>query len=51
MLFPHLDGLSAENMILDFYVLQFQFRMSILGPWLQDVIALNSFTLALKTSF
>ena len=32
-------------------VLQFPFRRSLLGPWLQYIIALNSFSLALKTPF
>ena len=29
----------------------FHLKKSLLGPWLQYIIALNSFTLALKTSF
>ena len=46
--FAHLDSLSAENMIPDLL----SSAISIyLGPSLQYIIALNSFTLALKTSF
>ena len=49
--FAHLDSLSAENMIPDLLSSAISIYWSLLGPSLQYIIALNSFTLALKTSF
>ena len=50
MLFASLDGLSVGNMIPDLLSSAISNEKSLFGPWLQHIIALNSFTLALKTS-
>ena len=49
--FAYLDGLSVENMIPDLLSSSISNEKSLFGPWLQYIIALNSFTFALKTSF
>ena len=49
--FAHLDGLSAEHMIPDLLSSANSIKKVSFRSWLQYIIALNSFTLALKTSF
>ena len=51
MLFARLDGLSVGNMIPDLLSSAISNEKSLFGLWLQYIIALNSFTFALKASF
>ena len=49
--FAHLRDFSAENIIPDLLCSAISISKSLLGPWLLYIIELNSFTIALKTSF
>ena len=46
--FARLDGLSVGNMIPDLLSSSIFNEKSLFGPWLQYIIALNSFTFALE---